>query len=434
MGSGLGKSKQNLYKIQWHSENDIKTFQENSTEEVKKPMLKKSNSHPDIIGKTTVFCPYIDVKVKSKGKAADIVQRSIIRSKSSLIGKGVKLDYKKSEFFEYSGKYPWLMKNAHLISPNMKEFEIDRTIGAGKTSVVNLVHNKRDKFCVIKMITKDYIFKKKVIREVMNERDILYDLDHPFLMKLFSEFEDNLNAYFVFEYVPGGELRNLLSMYTQMTNEMAKFYMAELLVALEYIHSQEIAYRDLRPENILIAEDGHIKICDFGSAKSINTNVSKKLYTICCTPLYLSPELLNSKYEGGYGLEVDWWAYGIIFYELLMGKTPFCNDLKESQYEILIRILQNKLSFPFNIESTAKDIISKILFPQIDKRFTKPKDIKSHEFFKFIEDWEKVPQKYLVPPFLPTLTHEGDSRYFAMDQQSAKHWKLGVLEDNLHLF
>jgi protein kinase A len=361
-----------------------------------------------------------------------ITSPTLSHSTSSMI-----FDYKKCEYFELSRQFPWLLKNAHFQTPSMKAFESIRVIGAGRTSKVSLVkYQNYDYYCVVKAIKKSYIQQQKELRHIMSERDTLYQLCHPFVMKTFAEFEDSKYAYFAFEYLPGGELRSILQANSRgMPIDAVKFYMSELLLALEHLHFHQIVHRDVRPDNILLDEYGHIKLCDFGFAMKLTSNVNGKLYTICCPPAYLSPELLNSKFDGGYSQEVDIWAFGVVFYELLCTIPPFQKTGKESQYEIFLAILEHRMSFPGHVDKHTKDLLKKIFIPELDKRLMDIPLIQAHAVFENV-DWDIVAYRQYQPPFIPQIetAKKGDSRYFAMTEGSAKHWKrLDVLENKLRI-
>eukprot|EP01040_Poterioochromonas_malhamensis_P009382 gene9382-10188_t len=401
--------------------------------ELKKNLLQKMSSHPDLLTKNTIFTPYIDVRVKSRDAGVQYIQRSVGQSKCSMVGDG-KLNYKKYEYYECSISFPWLLKNAYFIRPCLKDFDLRRPIGVGRSSTVMLAETMNGKFCAIKTIKKDYVFKNHETRHVLSERDALYHLNSCFCMKLFTEFEDSNNAYFVIEYVPGGELKRYLRHQGMLGPETTRFYMSEVLLALEHIHSKGYVYRHLCPENIAIDEEGHIKLIDFGSTIRHDYNLNGKLYTICCSAGYLSPEQLNSKFDGGYGKEVDSWQFGIVLYELMTGDTPFIQSEKDSKYEILMRILRHKLKFPKHFDPAAKDLVSKILNPEIDQRLSSETDIRNHEFFLPIKNWKDVLERRLQPPHIPNLNCYGDSSNFHLTKGSAKHWKLGVLENQTKFF
>eukprot|EP01031_Cornospumella_fuschlensis_P035118 gene35118-42534_t len=154
-------------------------------EQVKKPALKKTNSDPRILTETTVFCPYVDLNFGRKG-SNKVVQRAVSKSKSTLVGDG-KLDYKRCDYFEVSTAYPWLVKNAHLVNPVLKDFIVGRVIGAGRFAKVHLVRTNRNKYMTLKVLrkTKD-LFTSNEVRHVHNERNCMYELHSPFCMKLFA--------------------------------------------------------------------------------------------------------------------------------------------------------------------------------------------------------------------------------------------------------
>ncbi len=152
----------------------------------------------------------------------------------------------------------------------------------------------------------------------------------------------------VLEFVQGGDLFTLLRTESNFTNDVATFYISEIVLALEYLHSLDIAYRDLKPENLLIDQNGHIKIADFGFAKV----VKDKTYTLCGTPEYLAPEIILSN---GYNKEADWWALGILLYEMLVGHPPFFDNTPEDIYKL---ILQGEFEIPSHISPQAKSLLT----------------------------------------------------------------------------
>ena len=159
-----------------------------------------------------------------------------------------------------------------------------------------------------------------------------------------------------------------------------------------------------------------------------------KLYTICCSPSYLSPELLNSKYQGGYGMEVDWWAYGVLAYELFFGTLPFGDSNDISTPEILLNILKHKLHLPFSFDAKAKEFLSKLFDPDLTKRLSEASAVKQHSFFSDVTDWSLVEQRRLPPPHVPEVKGEGDSSHFPMHVQSAKHWTfMNSLENKIQI-
>merc|ERR1711991_1010226 len=185
-------------------------------------------------------------------------------------------------------------------------------------------------------------------------------------------------------------------------NDVAKFYHAELVLAFEYMHTKDIIYRDLKPENLLLDDKGHIKITDFGFAKK----VPERTFTLCGTPEYLAPEVIQSK---GHGKAVDWWALGILIFEMLAGYPPFFDDNPFGIYE---KILGGKIQFPSHFESTAKDLIRLLLNADLTKRIgclkNGPADIRKHKWFRGM-DWSSLRQKKIPPPILPEVSHPADT-------------------------
>lgn len=283
-------------------------------------------------------------------------------------------------------------------------------IGTGLMGTVRITKSrKNDKYLVLKGIRKDFIFKHNDQRHIQNEKEVLKTLNCSFCVKLFGTFQDKNNVYFALEFCPGGELFARLGKKTAFPPPVAKFYTHEIFVALEHVQEKGFVYRDLKPENVLLDEEGHIKLVDFGfSCPCIDDTT--KLHTLCGTPAYLSPEQLDGKFTNGYTRVVDWWSFGVVIYELLTGKTPFCRSNKESHYEIFLRILKMKISFPWGFDSISKDLITKLCHAQLDKRLCSATDIKQHSFFEI--PWDKVVARQLIPPFVPRIKDEGDIHYF----------------------
>lgn len=164
------------------------------------------------------------------------------------------------------------------------------------------------------------MIKLKQIDHVRHEREILGEVSgHPFITNLLASFSDHDCLYLLLDYVPGGELFSYLRKFRRFDQGMARFYAAEIVLVLEYLHEKQggVAYRDLKPENLLLDEEGHIKLVDFGFAKRLG---STETYTLCGTPEYLAPEVIHNK---GHTTAVDWWALGILIYEFLTGYPPF---------------------------------------------------------------------------------------------------------------
>ena len=150
--------------------------------------------------------------------------------------------------------------------------------GKGRTSTIKMGKTDNDKYCCVKIINKEFIFRKEMEeRHILNEREAFYELDSPFCAKLLANFEDSQFCYFAMEFAPGGQLTRLLELYTKLPADTAKFYLTEIFAALEHIHAMGFAYRDLKPENVCIDEDGHVKMVDFGSCIRYDGHASGKM-------------------------------------------------------------------------------------------------------------------------------------------------------------
>ena len=220
--------------------------------------------------------------------------------------------------------------------PRKEDLLIKTLLGVGSFGRVRLVwHEQSSMHYALKCMNKGLIIARKQVLHVQNEKAILAMCSHPFLITLAGWYQDDTELYMLFELVLGGELFSILSK-SIFTEATCRFYAANVASAFEYLHERKIAYRDLKPENLLIDEKGYLKVADFGFAKV----VEDRTWTLCGTPDYLAPETITCK---GHGCAVDWWALGILLYELLTGFPPFSAD---DQVETFKRILSAKLSYP----------------------------------------------------------------------------------------
>ncbi|CDQ82686.1 unnamed protein product [Oncorhynchus mykiss] len=185
--------------------------------------------------------------------------------------------------------------------------------GTGTFGRVFLVKDKKSRaFYALKAMKIPDVIRLKQEQHVHNEKEVLTEVNHPFLIRLFWTHHDDRLLYMLMDYVPGGELFSYLRSRGRFSNTTGLFYSTEIVCAIEYLHSKEIVYRDLKPENILLDSEGHIRLTDFGFAKKL----SDRTWTLCGTPEYLAPEVIQSK---GHGRAVDWWALGILIFEMLAG-------------------------------------------------------------------------------------------------------------------
>ena len=236
---------------------------------------------------------------------------------------------------------------------------------------------KDNTWCAIKMIKKDYVCRHDDGRHIQTERALLNKCDSPFVVNLFGTFQDKKWIYFVMEFAAGGELFSRLHNKKGIFGvNTTKFYAAEVLLAIEHVQECGYAYRDLKPENVMLDEEGHCKLIDFGFAAKPDTN--GLLHTNVGTPAYLSPEQLNHKKTGGYKAFVDWWSFGVLTYEFMTGETPFSKDFKENNYAIYTKVMKGKIKFPGHFDPVCKEMVSSLLKSNVDERMKDPKSIKAH--------------------------------------------------------
>ncbi|EGR31541.1 protein kinase domain protein [Ichthyophthirius multifiliis] len=271
------------------------------------------------------------------------------------------------------------------IKLTLDSFTLLNVIGKGSFSKVILVRKNDDqKLYALKIIKKKIIQQKKQYERVMTERNILINTNNPFIIKHYSSFQNKKKLFFLLEYCGGGELFNLLWRKKQFDEELSKFYVSQIILGLEYLHQQNIVYRDLKPENVLLDTDGYIKLADFGLSKIIQENENMK--SICGTNQYYAPELIQKK---SYGKQVDLWTLGCLCFELINGKPPFQNP-----QEIMNTDIQ-KLCQCLNCSDLFKDLIIKLLERNFKKRID-IKQCKSHQVFENI-NWELIYQKKVIP-------------------------------------
>lgn len=290
-----------------------------------------------------------------------------------------------------------------------QDFEPLKLIGTGSFGKVLLVkYNSNNNLYAMKVLNKSQIKLKKQEENTKNERDLMVKLNNPFILSIKFAFQDESKLYIVSEFLQGGDLFYHLHHSTiNLTEEVAKFYIIELILGLEFLHQNNVIFRDLKPENILLDSEGHIRISDFGLSKILE-NSRDKAYTLCGTLKYLAPEILKNK---GYEKSVDWWSLGCIFYEMLMGHLPF----KINGNVIDPEVFEEKIKFNDNMNPLLIDLISQLLAVNPKKRIgygdSDAKKIKEHQYFSDV-DWNKYLNKEIEPPFVPKLDGDMDLRYF----------------------
>lgn len=289
----------------------------------------------------------------------------------------------------------------------LDDYIIKKTVGTGSFGRVKLAFNSKDsRYYALKILKKTEIIKLKQVDHICSEMSILDAIDHPFCIKMYGISQNDRYLYIMMEYVPGGELFTHLRTVQSLGNDDARFYGAQVTLIFEYLHSKDIVYRDLKPENLLIDSQGYLKLTDFGFAKKIEG----RTYTLCGTPEYLAPEILLQK---GHGKPVDWWCLGILIYEMLVGIDPFSDDEPMAVYQ---NILRGKIKFPSTFNKDAKSIVKHLLVADLGKRYGNLKngvnDIKEHRWFNGL-DWKVALKRGLKPSFIPKVASEGDTSNYS---------------------
>jgi serine/threonine protein kinase len=294
-----------------------------------------------------------------------------------------------------------------------EDFEILKLIGKGTFGQVFQVR-KRDtrRIYAMKVLSKKVIVQKKEVAHTLGERNILVRTamaDSAFIVGLKFSFQTPSDLYLVTDYMSGGELFWHLQREGRFQEARAKFYIAELILALQHLHEHNIVYRDLKPENILLDANGHIALCDFGLSKA-NLTENATTNTFCGTTEYLAPEVLLD--EHGYTKMVDFWSLGVLVFEMCCGWSPFYAEDTQQMYK---NIAFGKVRFPRDALSTeGRNFVKGLLNRNPKHRLGATRDaeeLKAHPFFADI-DWEALHKKNVVPPFKPKLKGELDVSNF----------------------
>eukprot|EP00008_Paramoeba_atlantica_P011858 CAMPEP_0201493132 /NCGR_PEP_ID=MMETSP0151_2-20130828/36227_1 /ASSEMBLY_ACC=CAM_ASM_000257 /TAXON_ID=200890 /ORGANISM="Paramoeba atlantica, Strain 621/1 / CCAP 1560/9" /LENGTH=663 /DNA_ID=CAMNT_0047880317 /DNA_START=60 /DNA_END=2051 /DNA_ORIENTATION=+ len=293
---------------------------------------------------------------------------------------------------------------------NVKDFELLKVVGRGNFGKVMQVR-KRDtqRIYAMKVLRKDSVIAADAVKHTLSESSVLRRINHPFIVNLKYAFQTKDKLYMILDYLNGGELFFHLSNVDRFSESRAKMYAAEIVLALGYLHENQIVYRDLKPENLLLDMQGHVCVTDFGLVKE-GLPYGQLTYTFCGSPEYLAPEILQAK---GYGRAVDWWALGTFLYEMLEGLPPFYDD------DISVmncKILTQPLYFhPDHFSKEAKDILKGLLERDPNKRLGASREgaeeIKRHPFFKDV-DWDMLYHRKVEPEFKPHLACATDTKYF----------------------
>ena len=317
------------------------------------------------------------------------------------------------------------------VKQTIHDYESIKIIGRGAFGEVHVCRNKiTDEIVAIKKIKKEVLDNKNQVIHIKNEQLFMSKVKSPWIVELKASFQDYDYLYLVMEFLQGGDLMNILINKNVLNEEEARFYVAEIVLAIESIHKLDCIHRDIKPDNVLIDKSGHIKLTDFGLSKisdkifqnnfqknlNLNNNNIKdngkpshnKNYSCVGTAYYVAPEVLNKK---GYGPEVDWWSLGVIFFEMLVGYVPFCSkETNEACYKVLNWKKYLKIPDTARMSREAEDLIFKLInSPKRRLGANGAEEIKSHPFF-YGFNWDNILN--IKPPFIPFLRSEYDTSYF----------------------
>ncbi|CAG9316528.1 unnamed protein product [Blepharisma stoltei] len=286
------------------------------------------------------------------------------------------------------------------------DFKAVKVLGKGSFGKVLLVIKKgTENYYAMKILKKKAIEARKQRTHTLNEKRIMQKSNCPFIVQLKYSFQTKDKLYMVMEFMKGGELFFHLKKSGKFTEERARFYAAEILLAFEYLHNIGVIYRDLKPENILIDDDGHIKITDFGLSKLGISESNPKAFTFCGTPEYLAPEILKNQ---GHDKKVDFWSLGAVLYEMISGAPPFYSKNRNEMYK---NVLNKPVEMKPNFSNELSDFLTKLLQIIPEKRLSDMAEIKKHQFFHGL-DWEALSKKRIEPPFKPRISSSTDLRNF----------------------
>ncbi|GAB5362406.1 hypothetical protein AAMO2058_000794100 [Amorphochlora amoebiformis] len=287
----------------------------------------------------------------------------------------------------------------------LSDLSVIGTLGRGSFGHVQLVEDKAGNTYALKAVSKSQIVETGQRSHIVSEKRVMEVLDHPFCIKLFGTYHDDRCIYLLLEVSLGGELFSILRARMYFDDHTARFYAGCVVLAFEYMHSMDIVYRDLKPENLLLDSRGFLKVTDFGFAKVVR----ERTHTLCGTPDYLAPEIVQGL---GHGKGVDWWTLGILIYEMIASSPPFYDADQMATYQ---KIVTGTFSFPNHFCSEAKSIVRKLLNVKPHKRLGVVKGgasvIKVHSWFKGF-DFDKLYRMKMKPPIIPRIKNDRDLANF----------------------